>query len=229
MYQVKRHLCGILINSQYCLMTPNLCQSLWNLNRTRFGCEVSGTILGPYRPSRKMSPFPLCSNEQSIIPLSWDHRCLQSGFLMKSWLCKGVYTHEFDWSVLSRKASLREQEKQHWATGKVELWCNCKRPQFLQETLERENSISELSQWSQGGHSLVLRPGLWESGFPWGGSIIPSAEGSARSTAQLWALSGQSQPLREGVPKCCRDIRATNHSTHYSSKHGYLFSPGTTS
>lgn len=27
------------------------------------------------------------------------------------------------------------------------------------------------------------------------------------------------------MPKCCRDIRVTNHSIHYSSKHGYLFLP----
>jgi len=50
--------------------------------------------------------------------------------------------------------------------------------------------------------------------------VIPSAEGSAQSTTQLWALSNQSWPPRQWVPRSCRDTEVTQQN-----KHRYLFLP----
>lgn len=103
--------------SRLCLIL-DLCQRPRNLNRPRFGCEVSATIQAHIAPKKDVS-FSLCSDdpcEQGIISLYWDHGCLQSGFLVKT-LCNGVCMQDVDWHV--EKHLPENREKQDWAVGKL--------------------------------------------------------------------------------------------------------------
>lgn len=166
-YKDERHFYGILTVKQVHLPGDNLCQSRWNLNRSRYGCEVSGTILGTFRPSRKMSSFPLCSDDPvtvlgsqvSSVRFPGEKQTMQPILHAGSWL-----ERVFQKSTFKGAGGARLSSRKSWAVIQSQ-----QRPQFWPEALELEEYFWVIpvesrkpffSLWGQGDWDLASHEGV---------------------------------------------------------------------